>query len=35
VPYESQIIPDCRVVRVEREIFHHGKLLFGIRKRRW
>jgi len=29
VPYKSQIIPNGRVIRVEREIFHHGKLLSG------
>ena len=34
VPYESQIIPDGRVIRVEREILHYGKLLSGNGGRR-
>ena len=33
VPYKSQIIPDGRVIRVEGEIFHYGKLLYGNRRK--
>jgi hypothetical protein len=29
VPYQSQIIPDRRIIDVEREILHHREMLSG------